>query len=156
MDDLLADQFVNSTARHTDRCFGEGQLDAFGAPIGGLHPTHTMLLTVFLGALLGVLVSLSSVGAGALGMTCLLLLYPTLPAKRLVGSDIAHAVPFTCLAGIGHWWLGTIDMGLLLALLAGSVPGVTIGSWVAARASDRWLRPILAGTLGVAGIRLSL
>jgi uncharacterized membrane protein YfcA len=64
-------------------------------------------------------------------------------------------VPLTCLAGLGHWWLGTIDTGLLLSLLVGSVPGVIIGSYVAARVSDRWLRPILAGTLGVAGIKLS-
>jgi uncharacterized membrane protein YfcA len=111
-------------------------------------------MTVILGALLGVLVSLSSVGAGALGMTALLILYPKLPTNRLVGSDIAHAVPLTLIAGAGHWAMGSVDVSLLLSLLAGSVPGIIFGSLISTRVSDRVLRPILAGTLAIVGGKL--
>lgn len=111
-------------------------------------------MTIALGAALGVLVSLSSVGAGALGMTMLLILYPALPTSRLVGSDIAHAVPLTLIAGAGHWLLGSIDLSLLGSLLLGSIPGVIAGSLIANRVSERTLRPILAVTLAVVGIKL--
>ncbi|MHA6720438.1 sulfite exporter TauE/SafE family protein [Sphingomonas sp. RS6] len=111
-------------------------------------------VTVALGAVLGVLVSLTSVGAGALGMTALLILYPHQPVNRLVGSDIAHAVPLTLLAGTGHWLLGSVDGALLLSLLAGSVPGIIIGSLLATRTTDRVLVPILAATLGLVGIKM--
>jgi uncharacterized membrane protein YfcA len=80
------------------------------------------------GVVLGVLVSLSSVGAGALGMTALLLLYPSLPVATLVAFDIAHAVPLTLIAGLGHWYLGSIDWPVLAALLVGSLPGIVAGS----------------------------
>ncbi len=111
-------------------------------------------LTVATGLALGVLVSLTSVGAGALGVTALLLLYPRLPTARIVGSDIAHAVPLTLVAGIGHWLLGTVNWPLLGSLLVGSVPGVVVGSYLAARTPDLVLRPILAATLVLAGSRL--
>ena len=111
-------------------------------------------LTVVLGAVLGVLVSLSSVGAGALGMTALLILYPRLPTNRLVGSDIAHAVPLTLIAGMGHWAMGSVDFGLLLSLLVGSVPGIIAGSLVSARVPDGLSRAILAGTLAIVGGKL--
>ncbi len=113
------------------------------------------LLTILLGAILGVLVSLSSVGAGAIGVTVLILLYPKLPVARLVGSDIAHAVPLTLIAGAGHWFLGSIDWSLLVSLLIGSLPGIAIGSHFAARVPDRVLRPLLAGTLAVVGGKLA-
>lgn len=112
------------------------------------------VLTVLLGAILGILVSLSSVGAGALGMTVLLILYPQLPTNRLVGSDIAHAVPLTLIAGAGHWLMGSVDFKLLASLLVGSVPGIIVGSLVATRVSDRVLRRILAGTLALVGGKL--
>jgi len=111
-------------------------------------------LTVVLGAVLGVMVSLTSVGAGALGMTALLVLYPRLPINKLVGSDIAHAVPLTLIAGIGHWWIGSVDFVLLAALLAGSIPGIVIGSLVSSRVSDRILIPILAFVLVLVGLKL--
>ncbi len=111
-------------------------------------------LTVFLGVVLGVIVSLTSVGAGALGMTALLILYPGLPINRLVGSDIAHAVPLTLLAGIGHWIIGSVDGALLLSLLVGSIPGIIVGSLIATRVSDRVLTPILAVVLAIVGTRL--
>ena len=108
------------------------------------------------GAVLGVLVTISSVGAGALGVTALLLLYPRLPMATIVGSDIAHAVPLTLLAGIGHLVLGSVDWPLLTSLLTGSVPGIVLGSYISARVPDAVLRPILATTLLVVGGRLIL
>lgn len=130
-------------------------LNALANTASKLTPRGTTLLTVLLGAILGALVSLSSVGAGAIGVTFLLILYPNLPASKLVGSDIAHAVPLTLIAGIGHWFLGSIDVTLLLSLLVGSIPGVVIGSYISARVPDRVLRPVLASTLAVVGARLS-
>ena len=110
--------------------------------------------TVLVGALLGSLVALTSVGAGALGVTALLLLYPGLAAIRIVGADLAHAVPLTLVAGLGHWWLGSIDWTLLATLLTGSLPGVLIGSHLAHRIPERLLRPTLAGVLVLAGGKL--
>jgi uncharacterized membrane protein YfcA len=111
-------------------------------------------LTILLGAIMGVLVSVSSVGAGAIGMTVLLVLYPALPVSKLVGSDIAHAVPLTLLAGLGHWMMGRVDLALLGSLLVGSIPGIIVGSLLASRAPDRVLRPILASTLVIVGGKL--
>ncbi|MEO5937704.1 MAG: sulfite exporter TauE/SafE family protein [Sphingomonas sp.] len=128
-----------------------GYLSPRVGPVGQEHP---LIFTVLLGAILGVLVSLTSVGAGALGMTALLILYPTLPINRLVGSDIAHAVPLTFLAGIGHWLLGSVDGALLVSLLTGSIPGIIVGSLTASRVSDRFLTPILATVLLLVGARL--
>ena len=108
-----------------------------------------------LGVVLGVLVSISSVGAGAIGVTALLMLYPKLPTVRIVGSDIAHAVPLTLIAGAGHWWIGSVDWHLLASLLVGSIPGIMIGSYFASRVPDRVLRPLLAGTLALVGGRLA-
>jgi hypothetical protein len=105
------------------------------------------LATVLFGVLLGLLVTLTSVGAGAIGVTVLAALYPLLPAKRLVGTDIAHAVPLTLVGGLGHFGLGNVDVGLLLALLCGSIPGILIGARLAGLAPEWLLRPILAVTL---------
>jgi hypothetical protein len=110
--------------------------------------------TIALGVTLGVLVSVTSVGAGALGTTALLILYPRLPVARIAASDIAHAVPLTLIAGLGHWWMGSVDFGLMLALLAGSIPGIVIGSLFSSRTSDAVLRPILAMTLLVVALRM--
>jgi uncharacterized protein len=121
---------------------------------GEIAPRRQEALTVVTGVLLGVLVSLSSVGAGALGLTALVFLYPKQPIAPLVGSDIAHAVPLTLIAGIGHWWLGSTDWGLLGALLIGSLPGIVIGSLVATRIPDRALRPVLAVVLLLVGSRM--
>ena len=122
--------------------------------LGAMEGVRVVALTVVLGAMLGVLVSLTSVGAGALGMTALLVLYPQQPINRLVGSDIAHAVPLTLVAGIGHWALGSVDGALLVSLLIGSIPGIVVGSLLAARISEGVLRPILAVTLAVVGVKL--
>ncbi|HVJ55165.1 MAG TPA: sulfite exporter TauE/SafE family protein [Aliidongia sp.] len=119
-------------------------------------PAQTLWMTVAMGAILGVLVSISSVGAGAIGVTALILLYPKLPMARIVGSDLAHAIPLTLVGGIGHWFLGSIDWHLLGSLLVGSIPGVLIGSYVSGRVPDWFLRPILAAVLLLAGGRLVL
>ena len=112
--------------------------------------------TMILGVILGVLVSITSVGAGALGTTALLILYPKLPVARIAGSDIAHAVPLTLIAGIGHWLMGSVDFTLMGALLIGSIPGIIVGSLLGSRSSDAVLRPILAVTLLVVAVRLLL
>lgn len=121
---------------------------------GRENPRRTATLTVVTGAVLGVLVSISSVGAGALGVSALFFLYPRLPTLRIIGSDIAHAVPLTLVAGIGHWMLGSVDWSLLGSLLIGSLPGIWLGSHVSTRVPDRVLRPILAGMLVLVGGKL--
>ena len=103
---------------------------------------------------LGVAVTISSVGAGAIGVTALLMLYPALRVSRIVGSDIAHAVPLTLVAGFGHWIIGGVDTGLLLNLLAGSIPGVIVGAMLSSRSPDHILRPALASVLLVSGLKL--
>jgi hypothetical protein len=130
-------------------------LDTFATIAGNLDSRARTLFTILSGAVLGVLVSLSSVGAGAIGVTFLLILYPKMPAGKLVGSDIAHAVPLTLIAGIGHSFLGSIDGLLLVSLLVGSVPGIIVGSYVSSRVPDKLLRPVLAGTLALVGAKLS-
>ena len=137
--------------------FFRSQFLAFaGTWLLAIEPRQTTLLTVTTGAALGVLVTISSVGAGALGVTALLLLYPRLPMAIIVGSDIAHAVPLTLVAGVGHWFLGAVDWPLFTSLLTGSVPGIILGSYISAHVPDAVLRPILATTLMVVGGRLIL
>jgi uncharacterized membrane protein YfcA len=117
--------------------------------MGALTPRQIARCTMGVGVLLGVLVTITSVGAGALGVTALLLLYPRLPMASIVGSDIAHAVPLTLVAGLGHWWMGSTNWSMLMWLLAGSIPGIAVGSYLAVRVPDAVLRPILAATLAV-------
>jgi uncharacterized membrane protein YfcA len=129
-------------------------LGLLAAPIERLSPAQIKAATVATGAVLGCLVTLTSVGAGALGMTMLLLLYPRSPVVRLVGSDIAHAVPLTLLAGFGHWFLGDVNFGLVGSLLLGSVPGVVVGSLLSFRLPELLLRLLLAAVLLVAASQL--
>jgi uncharacterized membrane protein YfcA len=123
--------------------------------VGGLEPSRIGLLTVIVGGALGVLVSISSVGAGAIGVTALVMLYPKLATARIVGSDIVHAVPLTLVAGIGHWFLGSIDWQVFTALIFGSIPGILIGSYAAARVNETALRVVLAVTLLAVAMKLS-
>lgn len=133
------------------------QLLAFYAGrVGPIDPARTRNFTILTGAILGVLVSATSVGAGALGATALVLLYPELPVARLVGSDIAHAVPLTLVAGAGHWLIGNIDLHLLGTLLMGSLPGIVVGSALAPRVPEKTLRRILAVVLLLAAIKLGI
>jgi len=112
-----------------------------------LDPRKTALATVLVGAVLGVLVSISSVGAGAIGVMALVILYPPMPMARIVGSDIAHAVPLTLIAGVGHWMFGAVDWHIVGSLLAGSLPGIFLGSYLATRVPEPALRFLLAATL---------
>ena len=112
--------------------------------IGELDPRLVGPLTTAVGALLGVLVTISSVGAGAIGVTALVFLYPKLPTQRIVGTDIAHAVPLTLLAGIGHSILGTLDLHILGSLLVGSIPAIIVASALSAKTPERVLRFALA------------
>ena len=119
-----------------------------------LSPRSRAGLTILAGAILGVLVSFSSIGAGALGVTALAVLYPNLPTARIVGSDIMHAIPLTLIAGAGYWFVGSVDWPLLLSLLSGSIPGIILGSLLAARVRTEVLRVALASVLAVAAGRL--
>ena len=114
------------------------------------RPTFTVLS----GLLLGVLVTLSSIGAGAVGATLILLLYPRLDARRLVGTDIAHAVPLTLVAGIGHATMGHVNWGLLAALLVGSLPGIWLGAQLTKRMPDGLVRALLCISLVTAGLKV--
>lgn len=117
---------------------------------------HQFAATVTAGALLGAAVTVSSVGAGAVGVTALLLLYPALATVRIVGTDIAHAVPLTLAAGLGHAWFGNVDWTMLGALLVGSLPGIVLGSHFAIRLPERAVRRTLAALLLFAGAKLVL
>lgn len=120
-------------------------------PSRQLHGKRLAVVTVAVGAVLGLLVTISSIGAGAIGATILVLLYPRLSPAEIAGTDIAYAVPLTAIAAFGHWWLGSIHWELLGALLLGSLPGITIGSLAARAVPERILRGLLATTLtGVA------
>jgi uncharacterized membrane protein YfcA len=125
---------------------------SYGHVVLPRHPAFTIAT----GAVLGILVSLSSVGAGALGVTALIFLYPRLAAQRIVASDLAHAVPLTLVAGIGHWLFGNVDWQLLLSLLVGSLPGIYIGSHLVGHIPDRILRILLIMILLLIGTRLLL
>lgn len=114
------------------------------------------LATFLTGLLLGTVVTLTSIGAGALGTVVLFLLYPLLPSVKLVGTEIAHAVPLTLVAGLGHASFGNVDWALLLNLLIGSMPGIYIGSHLASFAAEKYLRPALALMLIFVGGKLVL
>lgn len=112
--------------------------------------------TIMLGIILGALVTLTSVGAGALGVTALIMLYPKQKITTIVGSDIAHAVPLTLIAGLGHASLGTIDYPLLGTLLIGSIPGIYLGSHMSSKVAEHWVRIALAAILIFVGLKLVL
>lgn len=109
--------------------------------------------TIFTGIMLGVLVTISSVGAGVLGTLALLFLYPRMSTLKVVGTDLAHAIPLTAVAGFGHWTLGHVDFGLLGTLLIGSLPGIWIGSHLSAKVPEKVLRPLLATLLLIIGLK---
>jgi len=126
---------------------------AAGQEHAAITPRHWSL-PVLLGAIIGSLVTLTSVGAGAIGVTVLMLLYPKLPLSRIVAADIAYAVPLTLLAGIGHATLGSVDWRMLALLLTGSVPGILIGSHLMTRTPERLIRSLLSLLLAYAGVKL--
>lgn len=119
------------------------------------EPRHWSL-PVLLGAVIGALVTFTSVGAGAIGVTVLLLVFPHLPLPRIIAADIAYAVPLTLVAGLGHASLGSVDWPLLLQLLAGSLPGIWLGSRLVSRTPERLIRSALSVLLAWAGAKLVL
>jgi uncharacterized membrane protein YfcA len=112
------------------------------------------IATVIVGLVLGMLVTLSSIGAGAIGASLILLLYPRLKPAEVAGTDIACAVPLTTLAALGHWWLGNVNGELLAGLLLGSIPGIWIGAQLSRRLPERYIRAALAALLTLTGIKL--
>lgn len=126
---------------------------AAGQEILAATPRHWSLPLLF-GALIGTLVSITSVGAGAIGVTVLMVLYPLLPLPRIVAADIAYAVPLTLVAGAGHASLGSVDWSMLSLLLAGSLPGIWLGSHFMARVPERVIRALLSILLAYAGTKL--
>jgi uncharacterized membrane protein YfcA len=120
-----------------------------------VNPKYAPTLTVLLGIALGSLVTLTSVGAGALGVTALLILYPKVSITKIIGTDVAHAVPLTLVAGLGHVSLGTVDYPLLGTLLIGSIPGIWIGSHLSAKVAEHWIRLLLALILVYVGQKLA-
>ncbi len=135
--------------------FGGPIVAAYRARVNELDPRRTAVVTMLVGWLLGALVSISSVGAGALGVVMLVLLYPHFPMAKIVGSDIAHAVPLTLIAGLGHWMMGSVDWQIIVPLLVGSLPGIFIGSYFAVHVPERALRLVLATTLLVVASRMA-
>lgn len=124
------------------------------ALVKAVHNKIRKPMTIAFGALIGTLVTLSSVGAGAFGAAILLFLYPRLRTITIVGTDLAHAVPITLIAGLGHLHMGTVDLTLLLALIIGSLPGIYLGSRVGTFLPDRIIRPMLASMLFLIGMKM--
>ena len=124
--------------------------------IRALHRKLRKPMTIVAGALIGILVTLSSVGAGALGAAILFFLYPRIRAITIVGTDLAHAVPITAIAGLGHAHIGTVDYLLLVSLIIGSLPGIYLGAHTGAKLPERFMRPILASMLLLIGVRMAL
>ncbi|MDP3716607.1 MAG: sulfite exporter TauE/SafE family protein [Acidobacteriota bacterium] len=134
-------------------------LRAPGARLSASAPSSAAIewpaaATVAAGALLGVMVTLTSIGAGALGVVMLVHLYPRLAPPRLVASDIAHAIPLALCAGVGHLALGGIDLALLGNLLAGSIPAALVGAAVSSRVPHAVLRAVLGAVLLVIGLTM--
>lgn len=132
---------------------------AFGARLRGSRPiefkTAQPFLTVLAGAILGFLVTFTSIGAGALGAVMLLYLYPLrLNASSLVGTDIVHAIPLTILAGTGHLLLGNVNYVLLLNLLIGSIPGIVLGSFASSHAPEKLVRSGISVMLVLVGSKM--
>lgn len=119
-----------------------------------IHHRYLPAATVITGVVVGALVTVSSIGAGVLGTVAILFLYPRLPAVKVVGTDIVHAVPLTAVAGLGHMALGTVDFVLLGSLLLGSLPGIYIGSHLSAKVPEKVLRPLLATMLLIIGTKM--
>lgn len=119
-----------------------------------LESHHKSLKYIFFaGIVLGALVTLTSVGAGALGTALLMLLFPSMAAKNIVGTDLAHAVPLTLTAGIGHVFLGNVDYSLLVALLIGSIPAIYVGTHISTYVPNKVLQPVLATALMGFGVK---
>ncbi len=121
--------------------------------LGKLDKHYAGYITIVMGVLLGVFVTLSSVGAGAFAAAVLMVLYPRMPMIKVIGTDLAHAVPLTLIAGLGHLHLGHVDFVLLFSLLTGSLPGIWLGTQVANHVPEKIMQRIMATILMTLGIR---
>lgn len=110
--------------------------------------------TVLIGVFGGFIVGMTSVGSGSLMIVMLLLLYPTLSAAQLVGTDLVQAIPLVGAAALGHVFFGDFELGLTTALLVGAIPGVYLGARVSSRAPDRIIRPVLVVVLVISAAKL--
>lgn len=128
----------------------------FEPPYYGYVQKHTSIMTVILGVILGFCVTLSSVGAGAFGAAILFLLYPWLKVTKVVGTDIAHAVPLTFVAGMGYLYNDLVDFKLLGSLLCGSIPGIFLGTMMGSKLPEKLMRLILVLALMGLGIYFTL
>jgi uncharacterized membrane protein YfcA len=144
---------IRSVLLHNAEKFGQIDDEHSNSENAGRFRHLQIPATVVLGAVLGVLVTLSSVGAGALGTVALLFLYPRMTTLKIVGTDLAHAIPLTAVAGLGHLSLGNVNLVLLGSLLVGSLPGIWVGSHLSARIPEKFLRPVLASMLLLIGIK---
>lgn len=150
---VLSARRRNRVGGETDRAEASRQAVADGRDqVYVRHP----VLPVLLGAAIGAMVAFSSVGAGAVGVIALMVLYPHLPLPRVVASDIAYAVPLTLVTGLSHAGIGMVDWSLLGTLLLGSVPGIWLGSKMVLRVPEQWVRMLLAVLLSLAGGKLLL
>ena len=147
---------VRSVLLHLSQKIGQIDDDHSSEENAARFKSFHVPATILTGAVLGVLVTLSSVGAGALGTVALLFLYPRMTTLKIVGTDLAHAIPLTAVAGLGHLGLGNVDVVLLGSLLIGSLPGIWIGSHLSAKIPERILRPILATLLLLIGLKFVL
>ena len=143
-------------AEETAAAGGRAGSAGAGAGTRAAPMRYPIVGTVLTGLMLGCLVTLSSIGAGAVGTVALVFLYPRFPITRIVGTDIAHAVPLTLIAGLGHLALGHVNGALLLNLLVGSIPGIWLGSHASAGIPERWSRPILAALLLTISVKMIL
>lgn len=123
------------------------------AGVIGLAHRHSLAFTLIMGFIIGTFVTLSSVGAGAIGAAVLLTLYPHLPSHKIVGIDIAHAVPLTFIAGLAHLWLGNVNFLLLICLLLGSLPAIHLGTHIGSHVPNKILQPVLAFLLMALGLK---
>ena len=139
---LLLKDWIKKVARRQDGSIYE------------LHHRYLPAATIATGVMVGTLVTVSSIGAGVLGTVAILFLYPRMPAVKVVGTDIVHAVPLTAIAGMGHLALGTVDLVLLGSLLLGSLPGIYIGSHLSSKVPEKVLRPLLATMLLIIGLKM--
>jgi hypothetical protein len=118
-------------------------------------PLHVRVVpTVIIGIVGGLLVGMTSVGSGSVMIVALMLLYPTLSSRELVGTDLVQAVPLVGAAALGHLLFGNLSFDLTASVLLGAIPGVYVGAHISARASDRFIRPVLIGVLVVSSVKL--
>ncbi|MCO8097837.1 sulfite exporter TauE/SafE family protein [Acinetobacter lwoffii] len=121
-----------------------------------LQAKEKRVAIIIMGIILGIFVTLSSVGAGAFGIMALVVMFPNLPMIRIIGSDVVHAVLLTLVAGLGHMSSGNVDFMLLMWLLVGSIPAIIVGTLLSSRMPEKLIRKILGITLFALGVNFMI